>query len=112
MTGRTTKVVAVRLSPADADRLGAHGSTGGNAVRRLLDLADEHETCGAPMPKRRVSKTTTVSTRQQPAASTRQQPTTTTYRVDRAGRPPYLTNDRAKAEKVAAREGASIRTIP
>lgn len=92
--GDPAQVVAMRLSAADRERLTAHGHRPADAVRRLLDLADEHATCPPPKPKGRrgfpaPKPTTSTVHRSEPA---------TVYRVMLNGQQVYATTNRAFAD--------------
>lgn len=102
MSTAKTRPAALRLTDADRERLLRHGGTARAAVTRLLDIADEHETC--PPPRRGTGRTT--STRAvKPTTPTLARPAVVTYAVLVAGEQVYATTNRAWAEKRARSEG-------
>lgn len=103
MSTEKTKPVALRMGDVARERLLRHGGTARAAVERLLDIADEHETCGPPR-KGRTTSTRAVSTSTKQTPPTLARPTTVTYAVTVAGKQVYATTNRAWAEKRARSE--------
>lgn len=109
MSTTATRPVALRMSDAEKARLLRHGGTARAAVTRLLDLADEHETCEPPRKRTKPTgraadpmrlEPVPTSTRQQSPVSTQQQGERT-YEVQVAGRTVLRTKSKARADKAA-----------
>lgn len=99
---RTTRPAALRLTDAERDRLLQYGSTVRAAVRRLLDIADDHERC--PAPRR-------TKTPPPPPPTVRFGPPAPviTYKVDRNDAEPLVTTDRQLAQDTATTHGTRVR---
>lgn len=95
----STRPAALRLTDTERDRLLSYGATVRAAVRRLLEIADEHEACPPvdppPAPPAPVAR--------------HYAPPPVTYRVDRQDEEPLVTTDHGLAVRTAREHGTRVR---